>query len=204
MDFAWVAGVSLFALTTAVTPGPNNTMVMASGANFGFARTLPHMLGIALGFAAMLLVLAFGGKAIVTDPTFQIVLKWAGIAYLLWLSWKIATATPRLPADSAAARSVERESRPFSFLQAAAFQWVNPKAWIIAAGAVASYALAGDLAQLLFMAAIFAVAAMLAVVLWTLLGVGAARFLGSLQAVRRFNMTMAALLVLSLIPVILE
>jgi threonine/homoserine/homoserine lactone efflux protein len=122
-----------FAFVTSVTPGPNNMMLLASGVNFGLRRSLPHMFGISLGF--MLLVASVGlglGQVFEQVPMLYNVLRYAGAAYLLYLAWKIANAgAPDSQGDASA--------KPFSFLQAAAFQWVNPKAWIMAIGAITTY-----------------------------------------------------------------
>ena len=122
----------VFALATLFTPGPNNIMLMTSGLNFGFARTLPHCFGVSLGFGFMVLVVGFGlGALFAAYPVLYQVLKYVGAAYLLYLAWRIATATG-VHGDSRA--------RPFTFFQAAAFQWVNAKGWVMAVGAVTAYA----------------------------------------------------------------
>src|SRR3712207_1250882 len=114
-----------FAFVAAMTPGPNNIMLTASGVNFGFARTVPHMLGICAGFVALVLSVGIGvGAAFTTLPALQTVLKVIGAGYMLWLAWKVATAAP--------ADSDEQRSSPLTFWQAVAFQWVNPKGWVMA------------------------------------------------------------------------
>ena len=125
--------LAAFATVTAFTPGPNNIMVTASGVNFGFTRTLPHILGITLGFVVLLLGCAAGlGAIFAAYPPLQIVLKVAGALYMLWLAWKVATSAPS-PAEP------DEVARPLSFWQAALFQWVNPKAVVIALSAIAIY-----------------------------------------------------------------
>ncbi|QRE77877.1 LysE family translocator [Methylobacterium aquaticum] len=181
------------------TPGPNNTMVVASGATYGFARTVPHMLGIAAGFPVMLIVLGTAGLPLLTDPRVHAVLKWVGAAYLLWLAWKIAASDPE-PAGPGAKVGT---GRPLGFFQAALFQWVNPKAWIIAAGALATYtaqAEGGSLAATLLLATLFGLVALPCLGFWTLIGVGTARVLRTRRALRLFNLAMAGLLVASLVP----
>ncbi|WP_207536662.1 LysE family translocator [Sabulicella rubraurantiaca] len=194
----WLAAVTGFAFAMAATPGPNNAMVTASGANWGFRRTVPHILGISLGFPFMFLAVALGaGEALRLLPWLNGVLRWVGAAYLLWLAWRIATAVP--------ATGKEAHGRPFSFLQAALFQWVNPKAWMIALGGIAAYATgegSAFLVQAALLTAIFTAVTLPVVAFWTLAGVGAARFLRSEAALRRFNLAMALLLVLSLVPVL--
>ncbi|PIK69626.1 hypothetical protein CS379_28890 [Methylobacterium frigidaeris] len=184
------------------TPGPNNTMVVASGATYGFARTVPHMLGIAAGFPVMLVVLGTAGLPLLADPRVHAVLKWVGAAYLLWLAWMIARADPD-PADPAAKAS----GRPLGFLQAALFQWVNPKAWVIAAGALATYTAHAEGASAVatgLLAILFGLVALPCLAFWTLIGVGTARVLRTRRALRLFNLAMAGLLVASLVPVLRE
>lgn len=200
----WLLSATAFAVSMAATPGPNNAMVAASGATWGFARTLPHMLGVTVGFAVMIVAVALGAAELLrAQPWIHDVLRWAGAAYLLWLAVKIARARPE-PAAAAAART---SSRPMSFLQGALFQWVNPKAWVIAVGAVVTYTTAGGaamLGQTVVLATIFLLVTLPALALWTGVGVGAARVLRSPRALRAFNLVMAALLVVSLLPLLRE
>ena len=184
----------------AATPGPNNAMVAASGARFGVLRTVPHVLGITLGFPVMVLAVAIGaGQMLAANPWLHTLSRWVGAAYVLWLAWTIAR--PHHPAQPGA----QGGRRPLGLLAAALFQWVNPKAWIIAVSAVLTYT--GDgapLAQTLVMAAVFGIATLPAVLFWTAVGAGAAKLLRSETALRRFDLVMAALLVASLIPIIFE
>lgn len=200
----WLLPATAFAVSMAATPGPNNVMVAASGANFGLARTLPHMLGIAIGFPAMLVLVALGaGAPLRAWPVLHTALRWVGAAYLLWLAWHIAITRPTPPARDGAPRT----SRPLTFLQAAAFQWVNPKAWVIAAGAIVTFTTAqGDspLLQSLLLAAIFLAVTFPAVALWAGIGAGAARLLRTERALRAFNLCMATLLVASLVAMLCE
>lgn len=198
-QITWVASVSAFAMAMAATPGPNNAMVAASGARFGVARTLPHMLGITLGFPIMVLAVAVGaGQILAANPWLHTGLRWIGAAYIVWLAWTIAR--PHSPvAHGAEAR------QPLGLLPAALFQWVNPKAWIIAVGAVVTYTGEGaPLSQTLAMAAVFGIVTLPAVLFWTVVGAGAARILRTERALRRFDLVMAALLVASLIPIFFE
>lgn len=122
----------VFAFTTSITPGPNNMMLFASGVNFGFVRTIPHMCGIGAGFLTLLLGVGFGLVALLESvPLVYTALKFTGGAYLVWIAWKIATS------DSLSDRKAG--ARPMTFLEAAAFQWVNPKAWVMAVSAMATY-----------------------------------------------------------------
>ncbi|MBV9539413.1 MAG: LysE family translocator [Acidisphaera sp.] len=201
LSAAWLLPAMAFAIAMAATPGPNNVMVAASGATFGFRRTLPHMLGISLGFPLMLLAVAFGAGRLLRDwPWLHEAMRWVGVVYLAWLAWRIAIAPVGRP-DAA-----PRAARPLTFLQAAAFQWVNPKAWIIAAGAIVTYITDGDalLAQALVLAALFVAVCMPCLALWTSVGSGVARVLRTPRALRAFNLAMAGLLIASLVPLVEE
>jgi len=187
--------LGLFAISMTITPGPNNVMLTASGVNFGFRRTLPHMLGIAMGFPVMVLAIGLGlGGLFEAYPQIHATLKYVGIAYLLWLAWKVATAGRTEDSGT--------EAKPLNFLQAAGFQWVNPKAWIIAVGAIATYTtLEGDVIQeVLLIAAVFAFVTLPSIAVWTLFGTAIRRLLKSNRARTLFNWSMAALLVTSLVP----
>ena len=191
-----LVALAVFAFVSSATPGPNNLMLMTSGANFGFARTRPHMLGVALGFAAMLLVVGSGvGLAIRSSPRVALALKVASTAYLVWLAWKIATAPP--PSTDAARAG----ARPLTFLQAAAFQWVNPKAWTMALTAAAVYVPQGDRGSgLIQVALVFGVINLPVVSLWTAIGVQLRRLLARPRTLRAFNIGAALLLIGSLYP----
>ncbi|MAU53685.1 MAG: hypothetical protein CMN17_15240 [Roseovarius sp.] len=184
-----------FAFVTVITPGPNNLMLMASGTNFGFVRTIPHMLGVGLGFPMMLVCVGLGVMQIfdLWPPAYTL-LKLASVAYLLWLAGKIANAAP--PADAKA------EGRPLTFLQATAFQWVNPKAWSMALSAVTLYAAGRDFAAVLLVAGVYVACATVSTTGWTLLGQQIRRVLGSPARLRLFNRVMAVLLVATLVPVL--
>jgi threonine/homoserine/homoserine lactone efflux protein len=208
MDLSnWLLPVVAFATAMSATPGPNNVMVAASGATFGFRPTLPHILGISVGFPVMVALVAIGAaEPLRTWPWLQETLRWVGAAYMLWLAWHIATATPT--ATTAEGREqAARRGRPLTFLQAALFQWVNPKAWVIAGSAVVTY-IGGDgrvfFVQAAVVVVVMLVACLVFVAMWTGIGAGAARLLRTPRALRRFNLVMAGLLVLSLIPMVLE
>ncbi len=198
---AWLASAAGFAVAMSASPGPNNAMVAASAANFGMRRTVPHMLGVAIGFPAMLVLVALGAAELLRErPGVMLALRWVGAAWLLWLAWRIATAVPSAPGTAGRGPA----ARPMGFVEAALFQWVNPKAWLIAAGAIAAYTggAAGLLAESLALAALFAVAALASLAAWAALGAGAARLLATPSAMRWFNRLVAALLVLSLLTVL--
>lgn len=200
----WIASALAFATSMSATPGPNNAMLASSGSLWGFRRTVPHMLGIAIGFGFMLLAVAGGlGGLLVNHPTVLEVMRWLATAYLLYLAYRIATATP---ADADAHRPAPRKGRPFTFLQAAAFQWVNPKAWIIVLSGLATLTTAANHTSfqlVLLLSATFVVVICFSAALWTSLGVTAARFLRTPRALRRFNLLMAALLVASIVMAII-
>lgn len=184
-----------FAFVTSITPGPNNMMLIASGANFGFWRSVPHMLGISLGHMAMTLIVGLGLAGVVQqEPRILIVLKWVSVAYLLWLAWKLANA--------AAPGTAATGARPMTFLGAALFQWVNPKAWTMSLGAVSAYATNPTPMVVALIAATFAVINLPSVSVWTIAGQELRRFLTSPARLTAFNWTMAALLVASLWPVL--
>jgi threonine/homoserine/homoserine lactone efflux protein len=184
-----------FAFVTSVTPGPNNMMLLASGANFGFRRTIPHMLGIAIGHMVMtLLVGLFLAGVVQQQPRLMAVLKWVSVAYLLWLAWKLAHA--RAPEGATG------NARPMTFLAAAAFQWVNPKAWTMSLGAVSAYGSQATVANVAIIAAVFAAINLPSVSVWTIAGEQLRRYLTSPTRLRAFNYIMAALLIASLWPVI--
>jgi threonine/homoserine/homoserine lactone efflux protein len=199
MNIDVLIALSGFAFVTSVTPGPNNMMLLASGANFGLRRSLPHMLGITLGHGLMVFLVGLGlGVAIKGVPGLVLGLKLLALAYMLWLAWKIAHA--------AAPEGAATSARPFTFLQAAAFQWINPKAWAMALGAISAYApeigLDGEGAAALAVALVFAAVILPSVAVWTKAGEALRGILREPIWLRRFNWTMATLLVLSLIPVL--
>ncbi len=188
--------LAAFAVVSSVTPGPNNLMLMASGINFGFARTVPHMLGVAIGFTVMIVAVGAGmATVLAVAPGLLGVIKWASVAYLLYLAWKIATA----PAKPLEGRSA---ARPMTFLQAAAFQWVNPKAWTMALTAVSAY-IPPDHPRLglLLVAGVFGAINLPSVGLWAAMGVSLRRFLADPVLLRTFNIVAAITLVATLWPV---
>lgn len=201
---AWLVSVVAFAVAMAATPGPNNAMLAASGASFGFRRTLPHMLGVSIGFPVMLVAVALGASQPLRSWLWlREALRWIGAAYLLWLAWHIATARPA--ARTGGEASGGGASRPLAFWQAALFQWINPKAWVIAATAVITYTKGGALlAQAAILGVIFLIVTLSTTAFWTSVGAGAARVLRSQSALRIFNLVVAALLVASLLPLLGE
>ncbi|NRB16582.1 MAG: LysE family translocator [Rhodobacteraceae bacterium] len=195
MTYDLFLALALFAFVSSITPGPNNLMLMASGANFGFRRSIPHMLGVALGFVFMVLMVGIGLVQLFDAyPASYTVLKTGSVAYLLWLAWKIAHASP--------VRASDKQGSPMTFLQAAAFQWVNPKAWAMALTAISAYTPDQTIAAILLVSAVFGAINLPSVGSWTVLGQQMAKILTSPRRLSLFNWTMAALLVMSLYPVI--
>lgn len=188
----------LFILVSSITPGPNNAMLASSGLTFGMQRTVPHLLGVSLGFSLMVLLVGLGLGAVFThEPIVYQVLKYVGAAYLLYLAWKIANA--------GSMQEGRARTRPFTFLQAAMFQWVNPKAWVMAVGIVATYTpQQGFFGNLLIATLACIVINLPCVSLWVLFGSTLRRWLHKPAIVRGFNVAMALLLVASLYPVALE
>ena len=185
-----------FAAVMAFTPGPNNILLTASGVNFGFVRSIPHILGVKFGFVALVAACGLGlGLLFATYPAAQTALKVVGAAYMLWLAWKVANA--------GSASGTSAGARPISFLQATAFQWVNPKGVIAAVGAVALFvrpdSATTDLVLLLF---IFGVCTVLSATTWTAFGAALSTLLRNPRYARMFNVAMAALLVASIVPMV--
>jgi threonine/homoserine/homoserine lactone efflux protein len=172
-------------------------MLMSSGVNFGVKRSLPLVFGVMLGFPAMFVAIGLGlGSVFQRYPLIHEGITIAGVTYLLYLAWKIAGSGK--PADA------DTKARPLTFIQAALFQWVNPKAWIMAVGAIAAFTTAGpDInQQVVRIAGIFMMASVPSAWTWLLFGVGLQRLLADDQRRQRFNWFMAALLVLSIVPVV--
>ena len=189
----------LFAIVAAFTPGPNNAMVLASGLNFGFRRTLPHVLGIAIGFGIVVLIAGFGlGAVFKSMPLLYAALKYGGAAYLVYLAWRIATSGGIDDKDS-------QRGEPLSFIGAMLFQWVNVKGLIAAISSVAIYsAIAPYPYNVLFLGAVFGLVGFVSAAAWALFGASLRGLLSTPRAVRIFNVTMAVLLVASLYPVLME
>jgi threonine/homoserine/homoserine lactone efflux protein len=193
-------GLALFSFVSSITPGPNNLMLMASGANFGFRRTLPHMLGVGLGFTAMVTLVGLGLVGLFEAyPLSYEVLKVVSVVYLVYLAWKIATSA----APAGTEVSADTQGKPITFIQAVLFQWVNPKAWTMALTALTVYAPSQNFLSVLLVAVVFGGINLPCVSLWTLLGQQLQRLLTSRRRLVVFNVSMAVLLVVSLYPVLL-
>ncbi len=198
MTYEILTALVAFAFVMSVTPGPNNLMLLASGANFGWWRTLPHMLGIGTGFVIMV-VLVGSGLIQIFDafPITYGILKAGSIAFLVYLSYKIATATP--PKDPSGAAL----GTPMTFVQAALFQWVNPKAWAMALSAISAYTPEGSgVWGVVIVALVFGAVNFPSINLWVFLGTQLRRLLNVPWKLRAFNYGAALLLLASLYPIL--
>ncbi len=193
-----LAAVAAFCFAGSMTPGPNNLMLLASGVNFGFRRTLPHMAGVLVGYSLLLTLMGLGLGSVFTRFALAYdVLKVGGALYLLWLAWKVANSGPVGEGD--------QRAWPMTFWQAVAFQWINAKGVLLAISAVAAFTRPDAFA--LTLAALVAVATLASVastVTWTLFGSALRTWLRDPRVVRPFNWTMAALLVASLWPMLAD
>ncbi|MBV2128404.1 LysE family translocator [Arsukibacterium indicum] len=191
--------VLFFAFSTTITPGPNNVMIMSSGVNYGFRQSVPHWLGICFGFPLMVLLVGLGfGVVFDRYPHLHQLIKILGTLYLIWLAWRIASARPETIATG--------KSKPFSFLQAALFQWVNGKAWVMASGAVAAFTSVTGVYwyQVMMITLAFLLVAFPCVGVWLVFGAGLKKVLTKPLFQRIFNIFMGFILLLSVIPVIIE
>lgn len=190
------ASLVLFCFVMAATPGPNNMMVMASGARWGVRRTFPHLLGVAIGFPVMLALIGAGlGAFIQTSKPVHAVSEGIAALFTLWIAWRIATSgTPH--------EMAVKSARPLSFFEAVLFQWINPKAWAIGFVAVALYAHdhVAFWASLARICGIFILICMVCLLAWAALGRGAARLLPTSRHFRLFNVAMATLLIVAMVP----
>jgi len=185
-----------FSFVSSITPGPNNIMLMTSGANFGLRRTLPHLMGVSVGFIVMVLLVGVGVMQIFTlFPVTYIILKVISIAYLLYLAYRIAV--------SASLTSKQSDSaKPLTFIQAALFQWVNPKAWTMAVMAITLFAPTQELHLVAIIAAVFGLVNIPCVSAWTILGRSINKILNNQRNLHIFNIVMAILLVSSVVIVL--
>lgn len=184
----------VFAIVAAVTPGPSNLILTSTGAAVGVLRGLPCLLGVAIGMGLMMFLVAFGlGSLVLESPVILLGLKWCGVGFLLWLAWKIATAHHG---------EATGNSHRVGFWQAAAFQWVNPKSWLVCAGAVGAYLrtdAGGAFEQSLAFGLLFVLAALPGCFVWLAFGAAVQRLLRAPPAMRAFNIAMGALLAGSII-----
>ncbi|EAS41835.1 LysE family translocator [Photobacterium profundum] len=189
LEWQFIMSLAAFAATMTGTPGPNNLMVTASGANFGYWRTLPHMMGIGSGLVSMIVLVAAGlGVMFTRFPILHEILRWAGSAYLFYLAWKIATAKSSIRAD-------QQDGEPMTFMAAAMFQYVNPKAWMMSVTAISTFTMAGDnyWQSAGLVAVIFFLVCFPSVSIWASFGTLIGRWLNSPQTRRVFNIAMGIL-----------
>ncbi len=204
MSYEIITALIAFAFASSITPGPNNLMLMASGTNFGFTQTIPHMLGVSIGFTIMIVLVGIGLMGLFDAyPVSYLILKFVSVVYLLFLAWRIATAAPMKPDSRTDTGSRDHKSKPFTFLQAALFQWVNPKAWAMALTAISAFAPPSHPLSSIFLVALICGAVNLpSVSTWVLLGTQMRRFLTDPLRLRVFNVCAALLLIGSLYPIL--
>jgi len=190
-----LASIFAFSFATSITPGPNNIMLLSSGLTFGYKKTIPHLLGVIIGFPLMALIVGLGlGKIFESYPVVLTILKVVGTVYLLWLAWKIANSTPSLSKDG-------NSAKPLKFLPIVLFQWVNPKNWIKIITAMSVYVNSAQnaLSQIIIITIIFLITVLVSANSWTLGGVALNRFIKSEKGIRVFNISMAILLIFSIV-----
>ena len=195
MDTASLFGFIIFASIAAFTPGPNNLMLAASGANFGLRRTLPHITGVTIGFISLVILACFGLASLFAAlPGVMEIARWFSLLFLLYLAYKIATAAPP--------EGVEVQTTPINFIQAVLFQTINPKAFVVIISSVTTYASQAESLYIatIFITLIFASVTIAATLLWAYAGSQFGKLLKNRQRLRIFNFTMAGLLVASLAP----
>jgi threonine/homoserine/homoserine lactone efflux protein len=196
MNFEVLSALTIFAFVSSITPGPNNLMLMNSGANFGFKKTIPHLLGVGVGFTLMIALVGLGViKLFDSFPLSYQILKVISIIYLLYLAFKIARSKGSFEQESSS-------STPFTFIQAALFQWVNPKAWTMALTSISLYAPSKSFVAVMFVAIVFGLINLPCISSWVVLGQKIQVLLTDQKRLRAFNITMALLLVMSLYPAI--
>lgn len=187
----------MFGVIAAITPGPNNVMLTTTGLNFGVRRGIPHLLGICIGFPVMLALIGLGfGTLFQLYPVLHEIIKIIGIVYLLYLAWKIASSSGGI--------STVSQSRPINFWQSAAFQWINPKAWIMGSSALAAYTTLDDnfFVQVTIVCITFMIITFPCAGVWLVFGAGLQKFLRDPAHLKLFNIAMALLLVGSILPVV--
>jgi threonine/homoserine/homoserine lactone efflux protein len=199
MSHSLMIAFVVFATVMFFTPGPNNIMLLSSGLTYGFRPTLPHIAGITVGFAFMIGAVGLGlGTIFVTYPVLQTILKYAGIAYLVYLAAVIAMSEPVAP-DQANGRG------PMTFWGAAVFQWVNVKGWVMVIGTITAYAaIAAFPWNIAIQVALSLMLGAVSCTTWALFGTALRPLMTSPRAVRTFNIVMAVLLLASLFPVLMD
>lgn len=197
MTYDLFIALFIFGGIAAFTPGPNNTMLLATGINFGLVRAWPHIWGVAIGFPLMIACIGLGlGEMFKIYPWIYVALKYAGAAYMIWLAWKIANSKPSV--DDGVSKG-----DPVTFLQASAFQWVNPKAWIMGVTALSAYTIASDYVfGVLAVVGTFVFMGFTSALTWVLFGAGLKHILNDVRYYRIINLVLAVALVASLIPML--
>jgi len=191
--------ILLFAISSSITPGPNNIMVMTSALNYGIKKTIPHFLGICLGFPVMVFALGMGFAAVFLNfPILHQIIQVVGISYILYLAWKIATTDIHINKD--------KKSKPFTFIQAALFQWVNPKALVMSIGAISAYTEVGGniFYEVLVISLTFFIVCLPCVGIWMFFGTTLKRFLKNETHQRVFNYIMGVLLAASIVLILFD
>lgn len=199
MSLQTLIAVLIFSTVMAFTPGPNNAMLASSGSRFGLARTLPHAAGVTLGFPVMIFLVGLGlASILLASPLLQLVMKSVSCVYLLWMAFQIAR--------SDSTKESRGKDKPLTFLQAAAFQWINPKAGLMAVGAISAYTTASGrlYLEVAIIAAVSLVVSIFSTLTWAAFGAGIRRWLRSHTALRLFNLAMALSLVASMVPILIE
>lgn len=199
MSLQTLIAVLIFSTVMAFTPGPNNAMLASSGSRFGLARTLPHAAGVTLGFPVMIFLVGLGlASILLASPLLQLGMKSVSCAYLLWMAFQIAR--------SDSTKESRGKDKPLTFLQAAAFQWINPKAWLMAVGAISAYTTASGrlYLEVAIIAAVSLAVSIFSTLTWAAFGAGIRRWLRSHTALRLFNLAMALSLVASMVPILIE
>ena len=193
----YLVSLMVFTFVASVTPGPNNIMLFASGVNHGIKKSLPHYFGICIGFLLLVAAVGFGlGTLFKQSPLLHQVLQIVGALYLVYFAWKIGS-------TNSASNSNEIRA-PITFLEAVLFQWVNPKAWVVAIGAIAAFPIQSRIAtSIATIIVMYLFMGLLAMGIWLTLGTSLQRFLNSVKRRRIFNVSMAILLLLSIVPIVL-
>ncbi len=196
MTLELLSAFAAFAFVSSITPGPNNLMLMSSGANYGLKKTIPHLLGVGIGFTLMIAIVGLGVMQLFNAfPVTYEVLKVISVIYLLYLAVKIAGSANNTDQQQAS-------SKPITFFQAAIFQWVNPKAWIMAVTAISIYAPSTEIFAVLLISMLFGIINLPCISCWIVLGQKMQQLLTNPRRLKFFNYTMAALLVVSVLPTI--
>ena len=194
MNYEILSALTIFAFVASITPGPNNLMLMSSGANFGFKQTIPHLLGVGIGFTLMIILVGIGLMTVFDRfPASYQILKLMSIIYLLYLALKIAS-------SNSTTKQEISNTKPLTFIQAALFQWINPKAWTMALTAISVYAPSQSFIAVLWIAIIFGLINLPCISSWIVLGQKMQAILTNPKRLKTFNITMALLLIASLYP----